>query len=200
MGACIFFFDDDDITPITHLTHCQHRTQAPSFGLVLFTEAVANFVCINADGIRTQRKRLLLYKLLRDLQVALCVVTETHLREEELPKVRTPNYYRVAEFCREIPPGVRPGGGVLIMAHQNFSTKSSPYVEEIQEDIEHCACLFFPTPNPKTALRVTGIYIPPPKIKTLTMQRLCSLSAPVTNEVTGDAFPHIMTGDFNATS
>ena len=106
----------------------------------------------------------MLYKLLHDLQAALCVVTETHLREEELSWVATEAYYRVTEYCRVIPPGVRPGEGVLILVHRHFSAKKLPRNVSIQEDIEHCSCLFYPTPSPKTALRITGVYIPPPKI------------------------------------
>ena len=93
-----------------HPDRCVDHTLAEYLGQVLFADATANFVCINANGLRKRRKRLMLYKMLHDLNVGLCLITETHLRESELSRVRTPGYYRATEHCQDAPLGTWPGG------------------------------------------------------------------------------------------
>ena len=183
-----------------HPDRCVDHTLAEYLGQVLFADATANFVCINANGLRKRRKRLMLYKMLHDLNVGLCLITETHLRESELSRVRTPGYYRATEHCQDAPLGTWPGGEILILAHQNFSTKREPKIPEIESIIEHCSCLFFPTASPKTVMKVTGIYIPPSKTKLLNLACIRKLSNPTQNADTQDAFPHVLAGDFNITS
>ena len=57
-------------------------------GRILFTSAHLNVISVNANGLRKNRKRRLLRKLLKDLQVSLGIITETHLREEDLDEFR----------------------------------------------------------------------------------------------------------------
>ena len=59
---------------------------------VLHTGRIFNVVRINANGLRTQLKRDLLGKLLQDLQAGVGLITETHLREPELKRIRYPTY------------------------------------------------------------------------------------------------------------
>ena len=82
-------------------------------GRILYTSAHLNVIGINANGIRTARKRRLLRKLLRDLQVGLGIITETHLREEDLEGLRIRGYYRPAEYCRKTEIGKSIRGGYL---------------------------------------------------------------------------------------
>ena len=70
-----------------------------------------NIISVNANGLRTGRKRRLLRKLLRDLQVGLGVITETHLREADLEGPRIKGYNRSAEYCRPDVEGVLIWGG-----------------------------------------------------------------------------------------
>ena len=108
----------------------------------------------------------MLYKLLRDLQAALCVVTATHLRGEDLYWVRTSDYYHVTKYCRAIPPGIRPGGGALILAHRHVSAKELPQISTIKRISSIVRA--FPAPQP----------VRKPEINTLKLERLQLLSAP----------------------
>ena len=53
-------------------------------GKVLCTGAAFNMLSLNINGLRTEQKRTTLGKLLFDLQVGVCILSETHLRLEEL--------------------------------------------------------------------------------------------------------------------
>ena len=169
-------------------------------GRILYTSAHLNVIAVNANGIRTARKKRLLRKLLRDLQVGLGIITETHLREEDLEGLRFRGYYRPAEYCRETEAGRGIRGGVLILAHNRFSTGKLPKLQGILPTMEHCSCVLFPTDSPVTAIRVSGVYMPPSRTKDLSLTELQTLSRAVENPAVGDAYPHLIAGDFNSTS
>ena len=78
---------------------------------LLHTPAVINIMGVNANGIRTKRKRLMLHRLLRALRVGVGVVTETHLRKGDIKGLSFPDYYVRGDFCRPTPVGERIGGG-----------------------------------------------------------------------------------------
>ena len=76
---------------------------------VLATGAVLNLISINANGLRKKKKKLLLGKMLHDLQAGVCVVTETHLREADIKRIRFPQYHVVTHHCRPTPKGTKIG-------------------------------------------------------------------------------------------
>ena len=99
-------------------------TQKPDIDKpVLHTGRVFNVVCINANGLRTQLKRDLLGKLLYDLRAGVGLITETHLRKSELKWIRYPTYNVVADYCSRVPTGQQIAGGVIILAHRDFTAK-----------------------------------------------------------------------------
>ena len=154
---------------------------------------------INANGLRSPQKRALLSSLLRDLRVGVGIITETHLRQSDLAWVKCPGYNVVAHHCRRTPVGQRIDGGVLILVHVNFTTAKQPKIPRLAPTIESCTTKIFPTENPITALRVTGVYIPPGGVATIKMETLKRLSAPGAEENTEETLPHIIGGDFNTT-
>ena len=74
---------------------------------VLYTLAVINLVGVNANRIRTKRKKLMLHRLLRELKAGIGVITETHMQRAELAKLHFPDYYIRGECCRTTPVGER---------------------------------------------------------------------------------------------
>ena len=116
---------------------------------------------INANGIRTKRQRAFLGKILVDLRIGICVVTETHLRIKELKRIRMNDYVVLADSCRPTPVGDHIGGGVVILVHANFTAEEIPEIGGLPEHLEHCSIKFYPTANPKTATRISGVYISP---------------------------------------
>ena len=114
-------------------------------GRVLYTSEHLNIVCVNANGLRTRRKRALLGKLLFDLQAGVAVVTETHLRRGDIGGLHFRNYNKPSHFCRTTEEGRRIGGGVLILVHNRFSTGKLPELEGLDPLIEHCSCKLYPS-------------------------------------------------------
>ena len=78
-------------------------------------------VCVNMNGLRAKNKCVMLGKLMFDLWAGVCIVTETHLREEELGRVRIENFHTLADDCRPTPIGERIGGGVIIIVHNTLT-------------------------------------------------------------------------------
>ena len=166
---------------------------------VLHTTTLLNLVSININGVRTKRKRLLLQKLLADLQVGICVSTETHMRRHELNGLKIDDYFIVGEYCRPTPVGERIGGGVLFLVHASFSATKIPNTVDLTPDIEHCTARFCPTDDPDTMLQIAGVYIPPSQTSHLTMERLLQLSRSPRRADASDHAPCILAGDFNTT-
>ena len=111
-----------------------------------------NVLSLNINGIRTGQTRTMLRKLLYDLQVGVCILTETHLREEDLEFLTTPNYLVVADHCRLTPVGDYIKGGVLILVHITIGADELPKLTNLLPHIEHCSCTLYPTEDPATAL------------------------------------------------
>ena len=51
---------------------------------VLITEKMRRIVTININGLREENNILHLGRMLYTLKIGICIVTETHLRKEEL--------------------------------------------------------------------------------------------------------------------
>ena len=167
---------------------------------VLYATAVINVVGVNANGIRTKRKRLMLHRLLRELRAGVGIVSETHLRRAELGKLSFPDYYIRGECCRPTPPGERIGGGVLILVQRGIVTESVDKVPGLCGILEHCVIRLFPTEDPQTEMRLTGLYVSPSNTSQITMSMLEELGATRRGRCTGEDVPHLLIGDFNTTS
>ena len=167
---------------------------------MLYTSSVINVVGINANGIRSKRKRLLLHKLLIEIKAGVRIVTETHMRKSELRGLKIEDYYIQGQYCRDTPLGERIGGGVLILIHRGISTAKIAQLKGMEPEIEHCIVRLFPTDDPITEMRIVGVYIPPGKTRTLTRDKLFRLSEPVNNKHTEDTTPMLIVGDLNITS
>ena len=123
---------------------------------------------INANGVRDSVKRDALALFLPDFFIDVCVVTETHLREEEVVDMK--KYflalgYRVeAQCCRKT--GVaRIKGGVLILIHERTSAVELGGIPLPKSPADACTICVFPTDLPRDQMRVTGVYCPPPVTK-----------------------------------
>ena len=132
-------------------------------GKVLCTGAAFNMLSLNINGLRTEQKRTTLGKLLFDLQIGVCILTETHLRSEDLDNLSIPSYQIVADCCRPVPMGDKIAGGVLILVHIDLVADELPKLTGLLPHIEHCSCMLYPTEDTATAMRVSGVYIPPPR-------------------------------------
>ena len=65
-------------------------------------------------------------RLLMQLGVGVRIVTGTHLRRAEPDRVRIKEYNGMADSCRPTPPGVRIGGGVLILVRNTPTPAKLP--------------------------------------------------------------------------
>ena len=95
-------------------------------------------MCVNMNGLRKKRKRILLGKLMYDLWAGICVVTETHFRKPDLDQLAYDNYHILADYCRPVPLGERIGGGVVILAHNSLSVGVGRKLDELAPQVEHC--------------------------------------------------------------
>ena len=93
-----------------------------------------NLVTINVNGLRTKLKKDLLGKLLIDLQVGVCIKTDSHLGKPEVKDIQYPKY----NVLVDTPVGEPIKGGVLILVHANFSAEEIPKMEELTKTIDHC--------------------------------------------------------------
>ena len=132
-------------------------------GKVLRAGAAFNMLSLNINGLRTEQKRTTLGKLLFDLQIGVCVLTETHLRSEDLDDLSVTSYQIVADYCRPVPVGDKIAGGVLILVHIDLVADELPRLTGLLPHVEHCPCMLYPTEDAATAMRVSGVYIPPPR-------------------------------------
>ena len=169
-------------------------------GNVLYAAAKLNLVTLNINGLRTRRKKAMLGKLLKDLQIGVAIITETHLRTSELGRVNYKHYNVIADHCRDTPKGQHIGGGVLILVHQNFSAEELPQEKTLTPQIEYCACRVFPTADPITAIDIIGTYLPPKQTGDLTMTGLHKLIDEKDTQPEEKRAPCIIGGDLNTTS
>ena len=97
-------------------------------------ESHMNLATFNINGLRAKLKNDLLGKMLKDAQVGVCVVSETHRRKEDLKTAQYPKYKILADHCRETPIGEQIKGGVLILVHTDFSAEEIPKREELRDN------------------------------------------------------------------
>ena len=142
----------------------------------------------------------MLGKMLYDLQVGVCIVTETHLRETDIDSLKFPTYHVVAHYCRPTPKGSRIGGGVLILVHVDFVAETIPKNKTILPVIENCSVKLYPTTDPRTAVQITGVYISPSHTHQLRLEQLQNLNCAHIDQKLEDSPPLLLAGDFNATS
>ena len=94
------------------------------------------------------------------------------MRQAELGQLRFPDYFIGSEYCRPTPRGGRIGGGVLVLVNRGIVAEAVERKAHLDAVIEHCVIRLFPTEDPQTEMRVTGVYITPTNTAVLTMQQL----------------------------
>ena len=147
--------------------------------MVLRAGAASDILNLNIKSLRTGQKRTALDKLPSDLQIEVCVLSETHVRLGNLDFLNIPDYQIIADYCRRTPAGDYITGGVHILAQICFAAGELPNRTGPPPHIEHCSCTLYPTGDPATALRASGVHIPPFRGRAMTLGRSQRLSAPV---------------------
>ena len=136
-----------------------------------------------------------LKQLLFDLRVSVAVITESHLNAEETKRLVIPGYTMDCKDCRED----TAHGGVFIAVKQGVAHKVLPMENRPLLPINACSMLVYPTGDEDYALRITGVYLPPPPTLTVEPYMLDSLTEreSQTNYATGGMVSHLIVGDFN---
>ena len=184
---------------LLHPIHTSTRTLLHRAKCALISSVETNLVCINANGLRTKRKKTCLSKLLKDLKAGICVVTETHLRKRDLKYLKIDHFVLVADYRRPTPIGGHIYGGSVILVHENFTAEELPEVAGLPPHLEHCSAKSYPTADPRSAMRISGLYVSPTNTKRLVLSDLERISTPLHDAYTQDAMPHIIAGDLNTT-
>ena len=156
-------------------------------------------MCVNINGLRKKRKRVLLGKLMYDLWAGICIATETHLREADLSKLRYDNYHVVAQYCRPTPIGERIGGGVVILAHNTLSVETLPRIASLAPQLERCAIRLYLSNQAHEALVLSGVYMPPGGASAAKKLKLDKLNESFHEAAPSLALSHLLAGDFNTT-
>ena len=120
---------------------------------------------INANGIRDSAKRDALAAFLIDFCINVCVVSETHLREEDITNAKKYfldyGYTVEAHCCRNT--GQRKiGGGVIILVHIGLPSVPLKKVSLPDSPVDACSLCVCPTAKRTDHIRITGAYCPPP--------------------------------------
>ena len=100
------------------------------------SNTMRRILTINTNGLREKRNRLQLGRLLFNLQIRVCIITETHLREHELKWLKIPNYRIVTQYCRRVKSKI--GGGVIILVHAAFNAKLNTKDKMFGKGVETC--------------------------------------------------------------
>ena len=84
--------------------------------------------------------------------------------------------------------------------HRGITTERVDGHRELETVIEHCVVRMFPTEDPRTEVRITGIYISPAHTKELTLETLEKMGSTAKGVVTGEDVPHLLIGALNTSS
>ena len=122
------------------------------------------------------------------------------MRRVELRGLKFPDYYIGGEYCRPTPTGERIGGGVLLLVHRGIVAETITGLPELAPTVERCAMRLFPTEDPETEMRVSGVYIPPARTGALTQNILEEVGATARGRATGEDVPHLLVGDLNTSN
>ena len=139
-----------------------------------------------------------LKQVLFDLRASVAVITESHLNAEETKRLVIPGYTVDCKDCRED----TAHGGVFIAVRQGVAHKVLPKVNRPLLPINACSMLVYPTGEEDYAIRITGVYLPPPPTVTVEPSMLDSLTEKEsqTEYATGGTISHLIVGDFNQNS
>ena len=136
-----------------------------------------------------------LKQLLHDLRISVAVITESHLNEVGMKRLVLPGFETKCRDCRED----SAHGGVFIAVRLGVAHKVLPKDERPSLHINACSLLLYPTGEEDYALKVTGVYLPPPPTLTVEPHMLSFLTDLEQQEVyqTGGNISHLIVGDFN---
>ena len=153
---------------------------------------------LNCNGMRDSRKRGAIARLLYTKGVSVCVLTETHLRTQEVDRLEIPNYWIAASTSRD--PEGRIRGGIIILVHHGMSAAPITAHHFVGDVIEYCSAVIYPTTCEDTGLIITGVYIPPDTgipDRREAMKPLCYTKGTGNEQI---MHSQIVMGDFNVTT
>ena len=118
---------------------------------------------INANGLRENARKDALAAFLIDFYINICVVSETHLRSDDITGVKKYfldyGYTVEAHCCRETGGG-RIRGGVIILVHIGLPSVTLEKVPLPAAPVDACSLCVCPTAKRSDRIRITGIYCP----------------------------------------
>ena len=130
------------------------------------------------------------------LRAGICDVAESNLRKKELKVARIPGHGVIASFCR-IAEGRRVGGGVLTPEATAPTEDTIVSGEGVGESAGTCAAYIPPVGGEAPRLRITGVYIPPPRTRQPTREHLHEVTPERGDPRRAKGRTTLAIGDFN---
>ena len=152
---------------------------------------------INVRGLKSQAKVDSLCLLLEELEIDVCVVTETHMTEQEAKNLYIEGYEVQAECCR---PESSAGGGAIILMGFWIDSDTIENQPTLPPLLNACAAIIYPHCKEATGMRLTGVYFSPSaKMQAEDIKALME-SKNQSYAKSGIKLNHLLTGDFNPKS
>ena len=152
------------------------------------------FMTINMDGARpdTPNKITELGALLHQRAVDVCLISETHLRDDEAPRLKIADF-EYANHCSREPEVVKICGGVAIYVRKGLHHKKVDFLPRPADPMTTCSILLYVHDEQIKTLRVTAVYFPP--MRSLRMEMVSMLTDPsVAMEEEGEMVGHVLGG------
>ena len=157
-------------------------------------------VRVNINGLRKKKKRGLLGKLMLDLWTGVCVVTETHIRKEELGRAQIDNYHILADDCRATSIGEHIGGEVIILVHNALAAAKEDEIPGLAPQAEHCAITLHLSNQVAKTVRLSGVYLPPLGAAATKRKSMDTILAAGSTREQEEKPAHLIAGDLNISS
>ena len=154
-------------------------------------------MALNVNGLRQKRKVTALGKYISSLkpQPDICVLSETHLYEDETDKFCLETYHKAHSSCRE-PDEEQAKGGVLILVKERVSYTKAVEMPSVSLPLHSCSIWLHLNNKEMPVVRLTGIYFPPSAKPTLSAVEMLTDRRSFTAQY--EVQPgHIIAGDFN---
>ena len=169
----------------------------------------------NIDGFRDGARRLTILSCLWAWEVDIAILTETHLRDEDIftdpPghegdknkrifKIKMDNY-SIADWHNRDSSEAHIGGGVLILVKHGIVCSSIDRDRLPQRPLSCCSVIVEAIRGCCDPFRLTGVYLPPPPTARVTEESVESITKQDYQEVHNNMIlNHLICGDFNTTS
>ena len=175
-------------------------------------------VCIltwNIDGFRDKDRRMLIWSCLLEWGADIAILTESHLRDEDIfyyppgcsgdvskriYKIKMDNYH-IANWSNRDSSEVPIGGGVLILARNGVTTRKTNQEHMPPRPLSCCSIIVEAINGCSDPFKLTGVYFPPPPTARLTERLASPITKPEHQEHVGvEVLNHVICGDFNPTT